>query len=131
MLPAGSAVQRYKADQRRLWDETAPYLRDWWPTFEGFMAPVTCVMIAQAGLYPGGAHVVDVASGFGEPALAVAGRVGPQGHVVATDLSSAMLSVATDRALALGLGNVEFVQMDAEEPTLAQGVYDAVVCRLG
>lgn len=125
-----STASRYKAEQRRQWDEAASELRAWWPAFEGFMAPVTAAMLAHARVGAGD-HVVDVASGFGAPALSVAGRVGPGGRVVATDLSAAMLAVAAERARVAGRGNLEFVQMDAEEPTLAEGRYAAATCRLG
>lgn len=124
------AADSYKVEQRRQWDEAAEQLREWWPVFEGFMAPVTQAMVDHARPYPG-ARVVDVASGFGEPALTVAGLVGPGGRVVATDLSPAMLAVAGERAGAAGLGNVDCVEMDAEEPTLPPASFDAVVCRLG
>lgn len=123
-------AERYKADQRRQWDAVTPELRDWWPVFEAFLAPVTRAMLASARL-GNGAQVVDVATGFGEPALTVARHVGSEGRVVATDLSAGMLEVAAERASARGVGNVEFLQMDAEEPTLPEGRYDAVLCRLG
>ncbi|MDQ3932964.1 MAG: class I SAM-dependent methyltransferase [Actinomycetota bacterium] len=123
-------AESYKVDQRRQWDGAAQELRAWWPVFEGFMAPVTEAMLDHADLQRG-AQVVDVASGFGEPALTVASRLGPEGRVIATDLSPAMLTVAAERARSLRLANVDFVEMDAEEPTLPQGRFDSVVCRLG
>lgn len=125
-----STATRYKAEQRRQWDEAACELRAWWPAFEGFMAPVIAAMLAHVRVGAGD-QVVDVASGFGEPALGVAGRVGPRGRVVATDLSAAMLAVAAERARVAGRGNIEFVQMDAEDPALAEGRYAAATCRLG
>ncbi|HEX2185038.1 MAG TPA: class I SAM-dependent methyltransferase, partial [Chloroflexota bacterium] len=123
-------AESYKAEQRRQWDATAGELRGWWPVFEGFMTPVTQSMLDHARLQAG-AQVIDVASGFGEPALTVARLVGPKGRVVATDLSAAMLAVAGERARALGLDNLGFAEMDAEKPAFPQGSFDAVVCRLG
>lgn len=116
--------------ERREWDAVAPTLRAWWPAFEGFMSPVTGAMVAAAALRPG-CRVLDVATGFGEPALTVADVVGPAGRVVATDLSPAMLAVAAERAAARGLTNVDFAVMDAQEPGLGGDAFDAVVCRLG
>ncbi len=123
-------AEAYKVEQRRQWNAIAGELRAWWPVFERFMAPVTRAMVDHAWLCRG-ARVVDVASGFGEPALTVARLVGPRGRVVASDLSPAMLTVAAERARRLGLGNVDIAEMDAEEPTLPQASFDAVVCRLG
>ncbi len=125
-----SIALAYKDGQRQQWDRAARGLRDWWPAFEKVMAPVTDVMVADAAVQRG-ARVVDVASGFGEPALTVARLVGSTGQVVATDLSPSMLDIAAERAHTLDLGNVEFAQMDAERPTLPEAAFDAVVCRLG
>lgn len=123
-------AQRYKAGQRRQWDEAAAGLRTWWTHFEQVMEPVTDAMVTHAQLRPGD-HAVDVASGFGEPGLTIAHHVGDRGRVALTDLSAAMLAGARERASALGIGNVDFLQMDAEVPTLAPAAYESVVCRLG
>jgi ubiquinone/menaquinone biosynthesis C-methylase UbiE len=78
-----------------------------------------------------GDTVVDVATGIGNPALAVARRVGPRGRVIATDQSSGMLEVAATRANDAGLTNIEFRQLDANEFNFAAATIDAVVCRWG
>ncbi|MDP8969326.1 MAG: class I SAM-dependent methyltransferase [Actinomycetota bacterium] len=130
VLTAVTTAESYKAEQRQQWDTLAGQLRTWWPAFEGFMAPVTQAMLAHARL-PAGARVLDVATGFGEPALTAARLVGPAGRVVASDLSPAMLAVAAQRARDAGLSNVAFAEMDAEQPTLPESGFDAVVCRLG
>lgn len=50
-----------------------------------------------------GMKVLDLASGTGEPAISLAVRVGPEGHVTALDLSSELLQIATERAQQRGL----------------------------
>jgi demethylmenaquinone methyltransferase/2-methoxy-6-polyprenyl-1,4-benzoquinol methylase len=45
-----------------------------------------------------GAHVLDVATGTGDLALELAGRVGPAGEVMAVDFSERMLDLARDKA---------------------------------
>jgi cyclopropane fatty-acyl-phospholipid synthase-like methyltransferase len=50
-----------------------------------------------------GSHVLDVAAGAGEPALTAAERVGPMGSVLATDISSSILTFAAHDAAARGL----------------------------
>jgi SAM-dependent methyltransferase len=42
-----------------------------------------------------------------------------------------MLAVARERAAELGLGNVEFHEMDAEALDLPESSFDAVLCRFG
>src|SRR5262249_59898609 len=48
---------------------------------------------------------------------------------VATDLSPAMLFLARQEAVRLGLRHVEFCEMDAEEPGLPAQSFDAALCR--
>jgi enediyne biosynthesis protein CalE5 len=51
--------------------------------------------------------------------------------VVCTDLSAPMLAVARERAAAAGLGNLEFVEADAEALDLPEASFDAVLSRQG
>ena len=59
----------------------------------------------------GGARVLDLATGSGAVALAIA-RERPLAHVVATDVSSVALAVARDNAARLQLTNVTCVESD-------------------
>jgi SAM-dependent methyltransferase len=61
-----------------------------------------------------GMRVVDIASGTGEPAISVAGIVGPKGSVTASDVSSELLEIAAERAQKRGLTNITFQQADAQ-----------------
>jgi SAM-dependent methyltransferase len=70
--------------------------------------------------------VLDVACGAGYPALAAAREVQPGGRVVATDLSRQMLDVASERATAEGLHDIEFVERDGEDLQFHDGSFDAV-----
>ena len=58
---------------------------------EPFEQPVNDRLIELAEI-GAGYDVVDVATGIGDPALSVARRVGPDGRVIATDQSPAMLA---------------------------------------
>lgn len=54
------------------------------------------------------------------------------GHVLGTDISPQMLSVARQRAASLGLQDViEFKEGDAETISLPDSAFDAVLCRFG
>jgi ubiquinone/menaquinone biosynthesis C-methylase UbiE len=57
------------------------------------MAPATSLMLDLAGV-GAGMRVLDVAAGMGDQSILAAQRVGPSGHVLATDLSPVMLQGA-------------------------------------
>jgi len=86
-------------------------------------------MLDLAGLAPG-QRVLDVAAGTGEQTLLAARRVGPTGHVVATDISAPMLGIAAEAARQNGLSNVETLLMDARQLDFESGSFDAAISRL-
>jgi ubiquinone/menaquinone biosynthesis C-methylase UbiE len=120
----------YKAGQRQQWDNVAAGWRKWWETLERISQRVTDRLIHLADIQAG-QRVLDFATGIGEPALTIAQRVGEGGMVVATDQSSQMLSIARSRASTLGLDNVVFQELDAEEMDFPDDHFDAIVCRWG
>src|SRR5205823_4079064 len=71
------------------------------------------------------------AAGYGEPSLTAAGRAGPQGGVVAIDISADMLAFGRERATAAGLENIEFVESDAASLAFPHASFDAAVSRWG
>ncbi len=120
----------YKDRQRQAWDNVASEWEKWWPMFERNVQVVSDRIVESAALSPG-KRVLDLATGIGEPAITAARLIGPDGKVVATDLSSKMLAIARKRADQLGLNNIEFRQMDAEAVDRLQGHFDAILCRWG
>jgi SAM-dependent methyltransferase len=78
-----------------------------------------------------GMKVLDVASGTGEPAISLAGRVGPSGHITALDVSSELLEVAEQRARSRGLTNFSTREADAHKIPANDGSFDLVTCRFG
>jgi cyclopropane fatty-acyl-phospholipid synthase-like methyltransferase len=50
-----------------------------------------------------GDHVLELAAGTGDLAVMTARRVGPSGHVLATDISANMLNLAAEAAREAGL----------------------------
>ena len=70
-------------------------------------------MLDLAGLQRG-MHVLDLATGRGEPALRAASRVGSQGSVLGVDLSGAMLRLAREAADRAGITNLDLREGNAE-----------------
>ena len=125
--PSFDPVQ-YKAGQRQLWDTVAPGWKKWWPTQEQAAQPVSDRLVELAEIRPGH-RVLDAGTGIGEPALTAAQRVGAAGHVVATDHAPQMLAIAQERAIALGVQNVEFWEQDTEALDFPDRSFDAILCR--
>jgi SAM-dependent methyltransferase len=75
--------------------------------------------------------VLDVAAGYGEPSLTAARKVGPEGSVVASDISQEMLGFGRERADAQGVENIEFVQSEAISLEYPADSFDAAVSRWG
>jgi SAM-dependent methyltransferase len=121
---------RYKAGQRREWDTAVPGYRGWGPVLGPQTQPVSERMLELAGIQPG-QRVLDVATGPGEPAVTAAQRVGPSGHVIATDLAPQMLAIGREWAAQLGLQNIDFREMDAEALDLPEHSFDVILSRFG
>lgn len=119
-----------RAQEKDRWNFVAAGWKTWWEVIEGWSQPVSDRLVEMAGVGPGNA-VLDIATGAGEPALTAARRVGPAGRVVATDLSSAMMRLAAERAAADGLDNIEFREACAETLSLPGATFDAALCRWG
>jgi aconitate hydratase len=77
-----------------------------------------------------GATCLDVATASGTLALALAGRVGSEGKVVAIDLAQGMLDFAERKARAHRIRNIEFKQMNAQHLEFEDNTFDVVACSL-
>jgi SAM-dependent methyltransferase len=120
----------FKETTRQQWQNAAPAWYRWTPTLQAWLGPVTEAMLHQARLEPGD-RVLDLAAGAGEPSLSAAEKVGPSGHVLATDISSNILEFASQAARERGLNNFETRVMDGEKPDVPDDTFDAVLSRLG
>ena len=74
-----------------------------------------------------GERVLDLGCGSGTDSLVAAQMVGPNGHVVAIDMTPQMLAKAKRAAAELGAANVEFVTAEAEALLFADESFDVVV----
>jgi SAM-dependent methyltransferase len=122
--------QAFKADARAQWDRSAQGWNDHSAEIRAWLRPATDTMLDLAGINPG-ASVLDVAAGAGDQTLDIAQRVGPNGRVLATDLSKAILVLAQKNAQLSGLQNIQTLVADGEDLPVEPASFDAAVCRLG
>jgi demethylmenaquinone methyltransferase/2-methoxy-6-polyprenyl-1,4-benzoquinol methylase len=85
--------------------------------------------VAVARLHPG-EEVLDIATGTGDLARALAGRVGPGGRVCMTDINGTMLARGRDRTLDSGM-LLPAVQCDAERLPFPDASFDCVTVGFG
>jgi ubiquinone/menaquinone biosynthesis C-methylase UbiE len=122
---------QYKEAERQNWNSVAPAWQKWWKTVERSTEKVSKRLIVLAEI-KSGSKVLDIATGIGEPATTAANQVGKSGQVLATDISSQMLSFAKQRAMSSGLQDIiEFKEGDAETIDLPSSNFDAALCRFG
>jgi len=87
--------------------------------------------IELSGVRKGNA-VLDIAGGTGDLAARFADIVGPEGRVVLADINDSMLKVGRDKLLDNGrLGNLEFVQADAQSLPFPDDSFDCVTIAFG
>jgi SAM-dependent methyltransferase len=120
----------YKRTTREQWQTAAEPWYRWGPTLEDWLAEATELMLDVAQIGPGN-RVLDVAAGAGGQTISAARRSGPEGAVLATDISEEILDFAARRALDEGLSNVATRVMDGEALEVEPGSFDAVISRVG
>lgn len=79
-----------------------------------------------------GDSVLDIAGGTGDLAAKFARIVGKEGRVVLADINESMLQVGRDKLLDTGqLGNIEFVQADAQYLPFPDNSFDCITIAFG
>jgi enediyne biosynthesis protein CalE5 len=121
---------QFRDAQQNQWDGAA----SGWDKWEELMGPATQgvsdKLVEMAGVQTG-SRVLDVAAGLGEPSLTAARAAGPDGQVVATDISAEMLDFGRRRAANAGVENIEFVQAAGADLDFPEDSFDAAVSRWG
>jgi SAM-dependent methyltransferase len=101
-----------------------------WPRREQLTSAVTDLLLEH--LQPvEGQRVLDIGSGGGTTAFAVARRIGDVGSVVGADISAPLVRFAGGRARERGLTNVSFTVADVQQDTIDGGPFDAVLSQFG
>jgi SAM-dependent methyltransferase len=120
----------FRDKQRDQWNSAAVGWNEWSELIDRSAGKVSERLVEMAGIKKGD-RVLDVAAGYGEPSLTAARRVGPEGSLVATDISAEMLEFGRKRAAANDVENIEFMQSDASSLDFPPESFDAAVSRWG
>lgn len=94
-----------------------------------FLQPMGDEIIRMLNLN-GNETVLDVAAGTGEPGITIARKL-KNGKVIITDLAEGMLTVAKEKAAAMGINNLETQACDVSNLPFADNTFDAISCRFG
>ena len=76
-------------------------------------------------------RILDLACGPGDPSLALARRVGPEGRVLSTDAVAPMVAALQQRARAAALDWLEARVCSAQDLQLSPASFDGACCRFG
>src|SRR3954468_18235425 len=120
----------FREAQHKNWDSAAVGWKEWSEFNDSADRHISERLVELAGVQRG-SRVLDVAAGYGEPALTAARRAAPDGRVVATDISAEMLAFGRERAAEAGASNLEFMQSDANSLDFPHESFDAAVSRWG
>lgn len=124
------ADKSLKSELRNTWESAAPGWAKWEHVFTTAFSSATDALIDMAGIQPG-MRILDLACGAGSQAIQAARRVGPNGKVVASDISGTMLEHVRRNAAREGLQNIETLECAADELDKTQAPFDASMCRMG
>jgi SAM-dependent methyltransferase len=123
------SAEEIEAGQRTAWAGLSGGWEKWDAIIQEQLRPVSEAMIERLGISDAQQHL-DIASGTGEPGLSIA-KLALNGRVVLTDLVPEMLDVATRRAQAEDVSNVETRVCSADDLPFDDASFDSVSVRFG
>ena len=87
-------------------------------------------IIAESGVKPGN-HVLDIASGTGNPAVSAALLLRDSGSITLTDLSRGKLEISQIRASSFNRKKLNYCCADMTNLPFADETFDVAMCRFG
>jgi SAM-dependent methyltransferase len=127
----GVAGEDIRQESRVRWTATAKGWGERADQLRRSTMPVSTWMVDAVGPQPGDT-LLELAAGPGDTGFLAAELIRPGGTLITSDFVPEMLTVAQERAKALGLDNVRFKQIDAETAIdIEAASIDGVLCRWG
>jgi len=123
--------QRIALHEAQRWKENAKPWDQWADNVARMADRLNQPFLKALDIQPG-QHVLDLASGPGEPALSMRKAIGDApALLVATDLIPEMLMALRKRDRESGKGDIEVVATDMESLPFKQKSFDRISCRFG
>jgi SAM-dependent methyltransferase len=121
----------YRQRSYEIWETMAPG----WMRQRQYMWDLSRVvgedMVAKLDPQPG-QTILELAAGVGDTGFTAARELGDEGRLISTDFSPKMVASAREHGEELGLTNVDYRVMDAENmDSLKDDSVDGVLCRWG
>jgi ubiquinone/menaquinone biosynthesis C-methylase UbiE len=113
------------------WDLVASGWEKRWKDLEDQGVHQVSERLVELARLEHGHKVLDLACGYGEPAVTAALKIHPSGSVLGIDISRGLLSIAKKRAGVCRLANIRFEQENIEKIELPKSYFDSALCRWG
>ncbi len=110
--------------QRYGWNIATPYYAGAWADQ---LKPGQDALLRMLDLQPG-ESVLEIAAGDGLVTFPAAERIGPEGSLLATDISEGMLAALSRRAVERGFTRIRTARMGAEDLEVDEAAFDAALC---
>ena len=123
--------QKSHEEEKEDWDLVASGWEKWCNDIEDQGARQVSERLVELARIECGQKVLDLACGYGEPAVTAALKIHPSGSVLGIDISRGLLSIAKKRATACGLTNIKFKQENIERIGLPRSYFNSALCRWG
>jgi ubiquinone/menaquinone biosynthesis C-methylase UbiE len=120
----------YREKSHDIWEKVAPGWDRHRARMWDFSRAIGERLVERLDPQPG-QKILELAAGVGETGFAAAARLGDEGRLMSTDFSEAMLEAARKRGEELGVANVDYRVLDAEQMDLEDASVDGVLCRFG